>query len=172
MKTMHLELAGEVIELDYRIEGNMLRLRRKGADAELVFEVEDLGCELILRAPGLRRRIAALREADRVHLADAGEPFVLRRHVPDPADAGGDASSANLEAPMTGKVVKVLAEAGARIREGDAVIIVEAMKMEHKLVAPFDAVVESISAVEGQQVDMNERLAHLVRVEDEGAPAS
>ena len=39
------------------------------------------------------------------------------------------------------------------------------MKMEHKLVAPFAAKVETLSCQVGQQVDMNELLAHLVRLE-------
>ena len=47
----------------------------------------------------------------------------------------------------------------------DGVVVIEAMKMEHKLTAPFDAKVETLNAKEGQQVDMNELLAHLVRLE-------
>ncbi len=172
MKTMHLELAGEIVAIDYRIEGATLRMRRAGDDREIVFEVEDLGTELILTAEGERHRIAARRDGDRIHVADAGEPYLLRRHVPDPADAGASAAAVDLEAPMTGKVVRVLVQEGARVALGEAVLIVEAMKMEHKLIAPFDAVVQSLAAGEGQQVDMNQKLAHLVRIEDEDAGSS
>src|SRR5262249_51199059 len=41
-----------------------------------------------------------------------------------------DAGSASLAAPMPGKVIRVLAEAGAKVAKGDALVILEAMKME------------------------------------------
>lgn len=70
-----------------------------------------------------------------------------------------------VDSPMTGKVIKVLCEDGAEVTEKTAVVVVEAMKMEHQLRAPFDAVVESLDCAEGEQVDLGQVLARLERRE-------
>ncbi len=61
-----------------------------------------------------------------------------------------------LNAPMPGKVVKVLVKPGDKVTAGQGVVVIEAMKMENELKAPRDAVVKQIhvsegSAIEGQQ---------------------
>jgi 3-methylcrotonyl-CoA carboxylase alpha subunit len=60
----------------------------------------------------------------------------------------------DLRAPMTGKVVKVTAAPGAAVRAGEVLIILEAMKMEYRLVAPRDGTVESVGCKEGDRVDL------------------
>ena len=67
------------------------------------------------------------------------------------AGAAGAISDGALRAPMPGKVVAAPAKAGDRVTKGQPVVVLEAMKMEHALTAPFDGVVESVSAV-GEQV--------------------
>jgi acetyl/propionyl-CoA carboxylase alpha subunit len=59
-----------------------------------------------------------------------------------------------LRAPMTGKVVKVAASAGAAVRAGQILVILEAMKMEYRIVAPRDATVEVVGCKEGDRVDL------------------
>jgi len=61
------------------------------------------------------------------------------------------ASDGALRAPMPGRIVAAPAKAGDRVAKGQPVVVLEAMKMEHALTAPFDGVVESIAAV-GDQV--------------------
>ncbi|MEL7469983.1 MAG: acetyl/propionyl/methylcrotonyl-CoA carboxylase subunit alpha [Pseudomonadota bacterium] len=67
----------------------------------------------------------------------------------DEADAGGDA----VAAPMTGAVRAVHAQTGQTVREGDVMVLMEAMKMEHTLTAPRDGVVASVNAAVGDQVE-------------------
>jgi acetyl/propionyl-CoA carboxylase alpha subunit len=62
--------------------------------------------------------------------------------------AGGDA----VKAPMPGKVIALTAKVGDTVEKGQGVAVMEAMKMEHTLVAPRDGVVESIGAEIGAQV--------------------
>lgn len=64
---------------------------------------------------------------------------------------GGSVSDGSLRAPMPGKVVAAPVEAGDAVAKGQTVVVLEAMKMEHALTAPFDGVVESVAAV-GDQV--------------------
>ena len=58
-----------------------------------------------------------------------------------------------LTAPMPGRIVSVLVEPGDSVREGQAVLVLEAMKMEHTLVAPADGTVEEVRFAPGDLVD-------------------
>ena len=61
---------------------------------------------------------------------------------------GGDSVSA----PMPGKLLAVNVKPGDTVAKGDAVAVMEAMKMEHSLAAPRDGIVESVEAATGDQV--------------------
>jgi biotin carboxyl carrier protein len=56
-------------------------------------------------------------------------------------------------AEMPGKVVKISVAAGAQVREGQGIVIVEAMKMENEIPSPIDGVVREIAVSEGQTVE-------------------
>ncbi|MCE1236784.1 MAG: acetyl/propionyl/methylcrotonyl-CoA carboxylase subunit alpha [Hyphomicrobiales bacterium] len=64
-----------------------------------------------------------------------------------------------LTAPMPGSVVQVLVEAGATVEAGAALVVVEAMKMEHVVRAPHDGVVETIRVAVGDVVAEGYELA-------------
>jgi propionyl-CoA carboxylase alpha chain/3-methylcrotonyl-CoA carboxylase alpha subunit len=72
-------------------------------------------------------------------------------HRPGAGD-GGSASDGSLRAPMPGKIVATPALAGDTVAKGAPIVVLEAMKMEHALVAPFDGVVETVSVAVGEQV--------------------
>jgi 3-methylcrotonyl-CoA carboxylase alpha subunit len=59
---------------------------------------------------------------------------------------------------MHGKVLAILVEKGAAVSRGQRVAIIEAMKMEHTLVAPIDGVVADVAASQGAQVGEGARL--------------
>ncbi len=86
--------------------------------------------------------------------------------VPDPlaVDAAAGTASDVVPAPMPGLVKAVFAAAGDRVAAGDRLAILEAMKMEHTLVAPRDGVVAEMLAAAGDQVEAG---APLVRLEEE-----
>ena len=58
-----------------------------------------------------------------------------------------------LNAPMPGKVVDIKIKKGAKIKKGDTLVILEAMKMEHKVVAPSDGKVKEILIQKDEQVE-------------------
>jgi 3-methylcrotonyl-CoA carboxylase alpha subunit len=69
------------------------------------------------------------------------------------AHAGeGEATEGRLSAPMPGKVIAVSVAKGARVARGTPLLVMEAMKMEHTIVAPADGVVEEILFGVGEQV--------------------
>ncbi|WGM30801.1 acetyl/propionyl/methylcrotonyl-CoA carboxylase subunit alpha [Brevundimonas sp. NIBR11] len=75
------------------------------------------------------------------------------------AATGGTASDGTLRAPMPGKIVATPAKAGDTVTKGQPIIVLEAMKMEHALTAPFDGVVGEIGYAVGDQVGADAVLA-------------
>lgn len=75
--------------------------------------------------------------------------------------ASGAAGSVKIEAGAAGKVFKVEASVGQAVKAGDAVIILEAMKMEIPVVAPQDGTVASIDVAVGDPVEAGALLATL-----------
>ncbi|TMN47423.1 3-methylcrotonyl-CoA carboxylase, partial [Pseudoalteromonas piscicida] len=67
--------------------------------------------------------------------------------------------AAPLAAPLNGTVVKHLLAVGTQVNKGDAVVIIEAMKMEYTLNAPFDGTLTSYCFAEGELVSHGDMLA-------------
>ncbi|MEM8656253.1 MAG: biotin carboxylase N-terminal domain-containing protein [Pseudomonadota bacterium] len=101
-------------------------------------------------------------------VATVFDGYGLSFDVVDPLDVAATAAGDGnvVEAPMPGLVKAVFATAGARVAEGDRLAILEAMKMEHVLLAARDGVVAEVLADEGDQVVAG---AALVRLEDADA---
>ncbi|HYZ90335.1 MAG TPA: biotin/lipoyl-containing protein [Myxococcales bacterium] len=64
-----------------------------------------------------------------------------------------------IDAPMPGKVVRVLVKQGDQVQEGQGLVVVEAMKMENELRSPKAGVVKELHAQEGQPVEAGAKLA-------------
>lgn len=58
-----------------------------------------------------------------------------------------------VEAPMQGVVISVEVNVGDRVKAGDTLLILEAMKMENPIVAPVDGVIKSINIKAGDTID-------------------
>ncbi|MBX9642588.1 MAG: acetyl/propionyl/methylcrotonyl-CoA carboxylase subunit alpha, partial [Novosphingobium sp.] len=89
-----------------------------------------------------------------------GEVFL----VSWPREAGGHGHSAHdgdILSPMPGKVIAVEVSQGQAVTKGQKLLTLEAMKMEHTLVAPFDGVVAELSATAGAQVQVEALLARI-----------
>ncbi len=76
-----------------------------------------------------------------------------------PKAAAGAAGSVKIEAGAAGKVFKIEANPGQAVKRGDAVVILEAMKMEIPVVAPQDGTVASINVAVGDPVEAGALLA-------------
>ena len=57
-----------------------------------------------------------------------------------------------VEAPLTGKIIKVEVKPGDKIKEGDTVVILESMKMENPILAPVAGVIAKVDVTVGQVV--------------------
>ncbi len=76
-----------------------------------------------------------------------------------PAPAAGGAGSVKVEAGAAGKIFKIEAKVGQSVKKGDAVVILEAMKMEIPVVAPQDGTIASIDVAVGDPVEAGATLA-------------
>lgn len=78
-----------------------------------------------------------------------------------PAPAPSSESGQNVTAPMPGNIFKVLAQPGQSVKEGETVIVLEAMKMENEIVAPADGTISAVHVKEGQAVEADDILFEL-----------
>ena len=79
------------------------------------------------------------------------------------AEAGSEDSDSAIRAPMNGRLVALAVEDGETVEAGQRLAVVEAMKMEHALVAPHAGVVRDLDASLGDQVEMGERIMRVER---------
>lgn len=110
------------------------------------------------------RSLSFLTDDDGVTVFENGNAQRFERRVSSAAT--GPASDGSLRAPMPGKVVAVPVKAGDPVKKGQAVVVIEAMKMEQALTAPYDGVVASIGFNVGDQVGADAVLA-VVTARDE-----
>ena len=101
-------------------------------------------------------------------LCDGGRVFVFAGQaweyaIKDPLERAGAAGGGGnvIEAPMPGLVKAVFAEAGQAVAAGERLAVLEAMKMEHALLAPRDCVVAEVLVGAGAQVEAGQALIRL-----------
>jgi 3-methylcrotonyl-CoA carboxylase alpha subunit len=126
------------------------------------FDIKGLGVDLSLfRQDGVDLSIklgetsvhgTVRRDGNVFHVFTGGGHYVLDFNDPMAHAGESEADGGRLTAPMPGKVIAVLAEKGKEVKKGDALVIMEAMKMEHTIAAPHDGVVEEVLYAVGDQV--------------------
>jgi 3-methylcrotonyl-CoA carboxylase alpha subunit len=107
--------------------------------------------------------ISGFVEDDRVVVFREGQAFAFELAVRGSVGGAG-VSSGTITAPMPGKITSVEISTGAKVNKGQRLLTLEAMKMEHALIAPFDGVVAELNAKAGAQVSEG---AVLAKVEPE-----
>jgi acetyl/propionyl-CoA carboxylase alpha subunit len=91
---------------------------------------------------------------------EAGEAFVFLSHPPSGEDTGA-AADGQVRSPMPGKVTQLSVKAGDKVAKGQPLMVLEAMKMEHALTAPFEGTVETLGVTLGAQVSEGALLVKL-----------
>jgi 3-methylcrotonyl-CoA carboxylase alpha subunit len=91
--------------------------------------------------------------------------------LPDSVRAAGTAqvSDGTLQSPMPGRIVSVAVRLGQSVTKGQTLLTLEAMKMEHALIAPFDGTVGELSVSVGDQVAENVTLVRIASPSETGS---
>jgi geranyl-CoA carboxylase alpha subunit len=125
------------------------------ADGSAITVLSKSGDTIVFRQDGAMRRARYACDGDMLHLdcEGASARYVDASYaVAENAASGGD----DVRAPMNGAVAAVLVKPGDRVKRGDTLAIVEAMKMEHSLKAPRDGVVARVGAKAGDQARLRD----------------
>lgn len=100
---------------------------------------------------GLQRLPEAFRLGNKIWVCDAGVQIF---EIPDPLGRSGDlgANANSIRSPMPGLVSDVAVKAGEKVEKDTALVVLEAMKMEHVLQAPRDCIIQEVLVASGDQV--------------------
>ena len=130
-------------------------------DGEIVSATVQLESDqMSVTLAGLRREYRCA-EADRhLWIADERGTWQLREAEEQKIHRVAGERPAEVVSPMPGSVIAVQVNSGAEVSEGDVVVVVEAMKMEHSLAAPVSGQVEVLVSV-GEQVKVEQVLARI-----------
>ncbi|MDU3957179.1 MAG: acetyl-CoA carboxylase biotin carboxylase subunit [Pseudomonas aeruginosa] len=119
------------------------------------------GDDLVSRVDGVTRRSAALRRGRQLFLEWEGELLAIEAVDPIAEAEAAHAHQGGLSAPMNGSIVRVLVEPGQTVEAGTALVVLEAMKMEHSIRAPHAGVVKALYCSEGELVEEGTPLVEL-----------
>jgi 3-methylcrotonyl-CoA carboxylase alpha subunit len=146
----------QAVEVTWNAETPAVRIGDTGAISPVLREFEGMGrlADYIWvgDAHAYPDEVKLKRAADRVFVIRNGRQTEVRAFDPldvdlDHLDGGG-----SVKAPMHGKVVQVFVEPGQQVEKGDRIAVIEAMKMEHTLVAPTGGTVTMVAVLAGEQV--------------------
>jgi geranyl-CoA carboxylase alpha subunit len=87
-----------------------------------------------------------------IHLAIGGRSLSLVNHAAVAGEKGAAAGQGTVTAPMHGKLLEISVREGTGVCKGDRLAVLEAMKMQHEIVAGIDGRVASIAALPGSQI--------------------
>jgi 3-methylcrotonyl-CoA carboxylase alpha subunit len=149
---IHLLDGERRVDVGVRYAKRGFHLMLSGGDMVAAGEIEASG-DLIADLDGVRLSVAVLSDGPQLTLMLEGASHRLTLHDPMAAAASREVDLGALTAPMPGKIVKVLVKAGDRVRRGAALIVLEAMKMEHTISAPADGTVRAVAFGVGDLVD-------------------
>ncbi|HVN87081.1 MAG TPA: biotin/lipoyl-containing protein [Candidatus Binatia bacterium] len=150
---VHLRHQQHHLAIDVHPERDRYRVAFDGR--EHIVEVRTLGdAAILLTIDGRTHRVSIVRSGQDRLVAVAGEVY---RFTPE-TDATatryvGTFAPPEIVAPMPGKVLQVLVKSGDHVESGDGLLILEAMKMENRLVAEAAATVTDVRAADGDTVE-------------------
>ena len=164
LQTRAYTLDGEELAVGYRL-GRAAAYEVDGVALDVdVLSVGATSVDLV--ADGVRRRFRVTSTGSATYV-DWADGSVVLRPVPRFPDAADQVEPGSLLAPMPGTVVRVPVGVGDQVTQGQTVVVVEAMKMEHAVRAGSDAVVSDVPVGVGQAVDAGQVLIVLEESSDE-----
>jgi 3-methylcrotonyl-CoA carboxylase alpha subunit len=157
--TLRLGEVQEDVTVEY-VGGGYALAVGAGAKVAASGEWEEHG-EFRARIGERRVHAAVVVAGERRHVFFEGRAYPFVRVDASQGAGQGDEAGGRLTAPMPGKVIALLAEAGQRVEKGAPLLVLEAMKMEHTIKAPRAGVVKAFRFEPGDQVSEGLELVEL-----------
>ncbi|MDP3294170.1 MAG: acetyl/propionyl/methylcrotonyl-CoA carboxylase subunit alpha [Nevskia sp.] len=161
LRRFEFEFHGEPAkaELTYLHDG---ALRLAAGDVEEVLVFAGSGGAVDIRFGEQRLNAHIYRRGETVHVfaRQGATQITVIDQLAHAGEAHGEAG--RLTAPMPGKVVSFAVKAGDKVSKGQALAVMEAMKMEHTIAAPADGVVQEVLYAPGDQVTEGAELLKMV----------
>ncbi len=164
MTQFNYQIGDEIKTVTVERDGDHFRAAVGDAGYTVVARLRQPG-ELDLEVNGQRLRVYIARDEAQFYVALSGHTWTLKRSLSPQQRRGVRHSpeTSSLEATMPGLVLDVLVQDGAEVARGDTLVILEAMKMELRITAPYAGRVRRVHCATGQVV---ERGQVLVEVEE------
>ena len=145
-------------------DGEVRKVGLSPADGGLAIEDTDLHFErtgddtlwLTNADGGTKRLVYAVKVKDSWWIHIDGRCWKLDQVESGGGDAGE--ADAGLSAPMPGTILEVLVSQGDEVDSGQALLVMEAMKMEHRITAPKDGIIETIHFQVGERCEQGDAL--------------
>jgi biotin carboxyl carrier protein len=160
------EITGEKCEMEIKRDGSRVVAEIDGRLYELEARQSQPGVYLLLNDgyvyqcrvnhPEVKREPLEVTVGNHAYAITLTDPKRFRGAQSSGSQTNG---TAQIIAPMPGKVVRVLVEAGAAVEAGDGIIVVEAMKMQNEMKSPQAGRVTSINVAAGETVNAGDVLA-------------
>jgi 3-methylcrotonyl-CoA carboxylase alpha subunit len=133
-------------------------------DAQTALSVSDLsfsGDHVVVTVEKTRLQARYLRDGERLHLWIAGRHWDLLLEDPRLKEFTTTTAQGGLTTPLPGVVAAVVAKVGQAVRAGEVLMVIEAMKMEHSISAPYDGTVKVLHFAPGDRVPEGSQLLEL-----------
>ena len=141
-------LDGEEIFVEYKLI-NKNKFLVFNSEVEVV-NIDDKYIDLVFDGVRVKSRISEYAEFILVHIPSGDVSFEVKPRFSMP---GLEVQAGGLVAPMPGKVVDLKVKKGSKVKSGETLVILEAMKMEHSIKASEDGVISDIFIKENDQVE-------------------
>ena len=123
---------------------------------------ERLGDALLVTAGGRSSTVLVAEDGATTWLHVDGHAHAVTELPPERRGAGSSAHAGDVRSPMPGAVLGVRVSEGERVEEGEVLLVVEAMKMEHALAAPHGGTIADLQVRTGDQVVVDQLLVTVV----------
>jgi 3-methylcrotonyl-CoA carboxylase alpha subunit len=137
------------VQVTYLADGWQVQAGAATAQVRLALAHEN---DIVIKIADQTVAATVVRDGEHFHVFSQGKHTDLH-YIDALAHAGeAEAETGRLTAPMPGKIVAVLVNKAQEVKKGDALLIMEAMKMEHTISAPHDGVIDEVLYAIGDQV--------------------
>ena len=128
-----------------------------------IVQRSDEGSEgkLVIELDGQIIRASVVRDGDHFHVFEQDRHILLSYVDPLAHESGAEVAAGSLRAPMPGKIVALHVRQGDAVTTGMPLLVMEAMKMEHTVLAPGDGVIAALLFDVGDQVSEGAQLLRL-----------